>query len=527
MSLTRLLIRRHRATLSAWLLVLTGLCGGTVSSYQNTYATEQQRRTAVALAQEDRVSTLLYGRLPDSGNAAQMFTWELGAILSILTAVMAVLVTVAVTRAAEDDGTIELVRGCGVARRRPLHSALALLTGVALVLGVGCGAAVGLGGGHVEGVTWAGAMVFGATTAATFLVVSALTAVLAQVAATAGQARMLGLTAVGASFAVRAFGDAGQLDALSRLSPLGLRAAAEPFSADRWWAVGLAVLAGVALAALAQLLSDRREFGAGLVRRRHSRDSRLRLRTPVGLAIRIGRSSLLAWTVAVAAVGALLSSMGAGTVRQSQTGDLGGFLGSQLGTGDPAAAYLAYCNTVVGILVCAYAVLSVLAAQHYERGGLTDLVLAVGVRRWAPLAAQTLVTAAGCAVILVVTGTLSALIAPMVIDGNQVAVRAFSYAVGQWPAAVATAGCATLLTGVSARLAGLAWVPFAASTLFALLGNLLGIPQRIQDLGFLRHVPDIAGPNPRAEALLVLVALGLVLSFLGAVATTRRDVATD
>jgi len=146
MILVRLLIRRHRAMLGVWLLVLAGLCGGTVSSYQNTYATQQQRRTAVALAQDNRATTLLYGRLPDPGTAAQMFAWELGAILTVLTAVMAVLVAVAVTRAAEDDGTVELVRGCGVAPRRPLHSALVLLAGLALVLGVACGGAVGLGG---------------------------------------------------------------------------------------------------------------------------------------------------------------------------------------------------------------------------------------------------------------------------------------------------------------------------------------------------------------------------------------------
>jgi ABC-2 type transport system permease protein len=292
----------------------------------------------------------------------------------------------------------------GWPRAGPCTAHWVLLAGLALVLGVACGGAVGLGGRHVVGVTWAGAMVFGATIAATFLVVGALTAVLAQVAATARQARVLGVVAVGASFAVRAFGDLYQVETLSRLSPLGLRAAVEPFTADRWWAIGLAVLAAFLLVGLADGWSARREFGAGLLRRPDSRSRRLRLRTPVGLATRIDRSSLLAWTAGVAAIGTLFSSMGSGTVQQSRKGDLGGFLGAQLGTGDPAAAYLAYCNTVVGILVCAYAVLSVLAAQRSERNGLTDLVLTTGVRRWAPLAAQTLVTAAGCAAILVVTG---------------------------------------------------------------------------------------------------------------------------
>ncbi|WP_213452066.1 hypothetical protein [Rhizomonospora bruguierae] len=526
MSLTRLLVRRHRMTLGAWLLMLIGLCAGTVPSYQNTYDTEQQRRGVVELAQNNPATTLLYGRLPDPGTPAQMFAWELGAIVTILAAVMAVLLTVSVTRAAEDDGTLELLRGCGVAPRRPLRSALALLAGLAVVLALGCGAAVGLATGHVDAVTWAGAMAFGTTIGLTFLLVSALTAVLAQIAATGGQARALGFVAVGAAFALRAFGDVKRVDPLAWSSPLGLRAAIEPFTADRWWASAPALLVAVALAVLAEVLSGRREFGAGLVTRRAARDSRLRLRTPVGLAARLGRSSLLAWTVGVAAIGTLFSTMGSAAVKQSRSGDLGGFLESQLGTGDPAAAYLAYSDTVIGIVVCAYAVLSVLASRRSEVDGVTDLVLATGVRRWLPLAAQVLVTAAVSAAVLVATGALGALITPVAIEGDDIAARAFAYAVGQWPAAVATAGCAALLIGISPRLAPLAWLPLGASALLALLGNLLDVPQRVQDLGFFRHMPDVAGPDPRFGAPLVLIGLGVALSLAGIVATTRRDIAT-
>ena len=37
---------------------------------------------------------------------------------------MAVLIAVAVTRAVEDDGSLELLRSCGLAPRQPLRSAL-------------------------------------------------------------------------------------------------------------------------------------------------------------------------------------------------------------------------------------------------------------------------------------------------------------------------------------------------------------------------------------------------------------------
>ncbi|MFR9778277.1 hypothetical protein ACL02O_19760 [Micromonospora sp. MS34] len=525
MTLTRLLLRRHRLLLGSWLLLLVGL-GGTVWSYQHTYATDGQRRTAAELARHNPATTLLYGRLPEPGTPAQLFAWEMGAFVTILAAVLAVLVTVSLTRAAEDDGSLELVRGCGVAPHQPLRSASTVLAGVATVLTVGCAAVPGLAAGHVDGITWPGSVALGAVVGLTFLLVSALTAGLAQVAASAGQARLLGLAAVGAAFALRAVADVRQVGTLNWFTPLGLRAAVQPYTGDRWWALLPAALGAAALAGLAGLLSARREFGAGLLRRRHTRPGRLRLRGTVGLAARLGRASLLAWTVAVAAIGTLFSAMGSGVVAQRRDGDIGGFLGAQLGAGDAAAGYLAYSGTVVGIVVCGYAVLSVLAGAHAERAGLTDVVLAAGVRRWAPLAAQFAVTVAGCAVILAATGLLGALITPVAIEGDDIAARAFAYSVGQWPAAVATAGCAVLLVGISTRLAGLAWLPLVANAGLALLGDLLDVPRRVQDLGFFRHVPDIAGPQPDGGALLILLGLGVTLSLAGVAAVNRRDVVT-
>ncbi|WP_432839926.1 hypothetical protein [Dactylosporangium sp. CA-092794] len=526
MSLTLLLLRRYRLMLGSWLVLLVGVCAGTVRAYQDTYATGEQRRAAVALAQHNRATTLLYGKLPDPGTPGQMYAWEIGAIVTILAAVMAVLVAVSVTRAVEDDGTLELLRCCGLPPRRPLVSALVLLGAVGAVLALGTAVAAGLWTGRVDGVTWPGAAAFGAGVGLTFLIMAALTTVLAQVAPAAGQARTIGVAALGVAFGLRAFADTQDRGALNWFSPLALRATAQPFSGNRWWVIlgGLLVAAG--LAGVAVVLSGRREFGAGLVRRHDSRGTRLRVRTAAGLAARVDRARLLSWTVVVAAVGALFSAMGSGSVEQSREGDLGGFLGAQLGAGDPVAGYLGYCGTVVGIVVSVFAVLSVTAGAQSERAGLTDVVLASGVRRWVPAAAQAAVTAAGCAVILAATAALSALIAPLVIDGTDVAGRALAYVAGQWPAAVAMTGCTTLVVGLRPRLAGLAWLPLAASALVALLGDLLGIPQRVQDLGLFRHVPDIAAPSPPTGALLLLVAVGAVLCMFGVAATTRRDITT-
>lgn len=525
MTLVRLMVRRHRVLITSWLVLLIALSGGTVSAYQDTYPTETQRRLAIQLAQHNAATTLLYGNLPDPGTPALMFTWEIGAIATILAAVMGVLVAIALTRAAEDEGTLELVRSSGIAPQTPLRGALLVLGMVATVLALGCGFTAGLATGHVDAVTWSGAAAFGAVVGLTFLVVGTLAVVLAQVAPTASGARSLGFAAMGVAFAVRALADTQHVGWLNWLTPLGLRATVRPFAENRWWVLAAYVGVVAVLMWLAALLSGRREYGAGLIRRRDVHGARLNIHSGFALAGRLARRPVLTWTVAVTCVGTLFAAMGSGAVRQSENGDLGGFLGSQLGTGDPVAAYFAYSGTVVGMVVSSFAVLSVTKSGQDEARGLTDHVLATGTGHGTPLAAQTAVTAIGSLVILTATGALSALVAPTVIDGTDVALRAFGYTVGQWPATLAVTGWTALLAGLWPRASRLGWVPLIAGGTVALLGGLLGIPQRVRELGGFQHVPDIASPNPDFRELLLLLAFACGAFLLGIMGAARRDIA--
>jgi ABC-2 type transport system permease protein len=526
MMTARLMLRRHRWMITSWSVLLIALAGGTVSAYQSTYTTPEQRRMATELAQRDTASTLLYGTLAEPGTPALMFTWEIGAIVTILVAIVAVLLAISLTRASEDDGTMELLRSAGIGPRVPLRSAFAVIALVATILTLGCTAAVGLAVGHVDAVTWAGALAFGCVVGLTFLLVAVLTLVLAQVAPTTTDARLLGFATVTAAFATRAVADTQHIGWLNWLSPLAVRATVRPFLSNRWWVLMIYLLVVLVLAALAEALSDRREYGAGLVRRRDRHDARLNVHSSLGLAGRLARRSIVTWTVAVAGIGTMFSAMGSGVVQQSQEGDVGGFLGSQLGTGDPIAGYFAYCGTLVALLVSAFAVLCVLGARQDERIGRTDHLLTTGRRRWEPLAAQLVVTAAGSAIILVVAGALSAVVAPTAITGTDVALRAFGYTVGQWPAVIAAAGWTALLIGRMPRWHWLAWAPLLVGGTLALLGDLLSIPGWIQTLGIFQHVPDIAVAGTDIRGPLVLVTAAGVACLLGVIGTTQRDVAT-
>jgi hypothetical protein len=351
-----------------------------------------------------------------------------------------------------------------------------MLGGIAAILALGCTAGVGLAVGHVDAVTWSGAAAFGTVVGLTFLTIGVLAVVLAQVAATPGGARVLGFAAVGVAFGIRALADTRHAGWLNWLTPLGLRAVVGPIAENRWWPLAASLVVVLALAWFATFLADRREYDAGLIRRRDLRSARLNVHSCLGLTARLARQSILIWTVAVACIGTLFTAMGSGVVQQSQQDDLGGFLGSQLGTGNPIAGYFGYFGTVVGMTVTSFAVLSVLRGRQDEVDGLTDHVLATGVRRWAPLAWQVAVTAGGSLAILVVTGVLSALVAPTVMDGPDIAVRAFTYIIGQWPATMVAAGWTALLIGLWARLTWLACSPWVACSRYSVSSSVSHSP---------------------------------------------------
>ena len=101
MMAARLLAYRRRWFVIAWLLLLIALSRATVSAYQSTYSTPQQLQSATDLAQNNAATVLLFGDLHSSGTPAVMFTWEVGAIATILAVILAVLLAVSMTRAAD------------------------------------------------------------------------------------------------------------------------------------------------------------------------------------------------------------------------------------------------------------------------------------------------------------------------------------------------------------------------------------------------------------------------------------------
>ena len=133
-SLLGLLARRYAAWTTMWLFIVGALVVVTMPAYASTYPDEAARRVAVQLAQNNAATTLLYGRLPDPGSPGQLFVWETGTFVTLLVAVLGVLMTVRLTRGAEQEGTIEIVRSAGLGPLAPLTATFVVLVVVGAIL---------------------------------------------------------------------------------------------------------------------------------------------------------------------------------------------------------------------------------------------------------------------------------------------------------------------------------------------------------------------------------------------------------
>ena len=523
--LLRLLARRQGPWCAAWAALIGLSALGSVRAYATSYPTAAARHAVVRLNRHG-ATTLLYGRLREPGTPGQMFAWEMGAFLTLLASVAAVLLAVRLTRAAEDDGTLETVRACGLRPGDALRAGLLLMLAVAAVLGAVTALGTGAYAGREDGVTWSGALVLGAVVALTFLLVGAATAVAAQLVPSAPAARAVGAAGVGLALLVRAAADTGDRPALQWCSPLALRAVAEPFGRDRWPALLPGLLECLALAALALRLQAGRELGASLLRAPARRPRRLHIASATGLAWRRHRAVLMAWLVSVAAGAALLTAMGSGAVTSARSGQLGGgFLADQLGGADPAPAYLAFIGTLTGITVAALAILTVLQHVSDESHGLGEPLRAAGCPPGGPLRAQLTVGLLGAFGVLAVTAVAVALAARTAVPGPDSARDAFTEVLAQWPAVAALAGVAALVAGAVPRHAWLTWLPFSAAVAATLLGRLLDLPELLVDLSVFGHTDGGSAPTtgllPQA-ALLAFCGLAVTAALA---AVRRRDAA--
>jgi ABC-2 type transport system permease protein len=327
---------------------------------------------------------------------------------------------------------------------------------------------------------------------------------------------------IGLAYVLRAIGDVGR-PALSWVSPIGWYQAMHPFSGLRWWPA-LLLLAGAAVAvAAAYAVFARRDIGSGVLAARPG-PARGTLRGPLGLAWRLQRGAVIAWSS-----GLFLTGLAYGSIGK----DVRSLIGESRATrqmflqsgGDIVDAFYATAFYLLAILGVGFAISSALRARSEEVDGHLEALLATGLSRSRWLLAQVAVTVTGTVLVLGAAGLGMGLGYAMV-TGDPGRIGPWLVAALTYVAPVLVlAAVAGLLHGIGPRLGPLAWLALAFCAVVMLFAQVLRFPAWVQDLSPFHHLAMVPAEDFRWWPFAALLLVAAVAGAAGQLAFRRRDAA--
>jgi len=520
--LIRFILRRERVRLSIWLLVLTLVPVQTANAFKALYPSEGSREQLVNTVATNPAFAALLGPIFGSSIGA-VTAWRVGVIGSVLVGLMAVLTVIRHTREEEETGRRELLGATVVGRHAPLTAALMVTAGAGLVLGLLLAAGF-LGIGLETG----GALAFGLGFSAIALAFAMVAGVAAQLTGGAGAARGIAVAAVGAAFVLRMFGDGGGVPWASWLSPIGWFTQLRPFAAtgERWWVLSLSLGLAVALGTLGYVLSARRDVGAGaLPPRPGPAQAAPSFRSPLGLAWRLQKGSLVGWSLGLAVLGAVYGSVGDSIgdllTDNPQLAEIFELLGGQQGITD---AFFSTAMGILAVIASAYAIRTALRLRVEEEGLLAEPLLVTAVPRLQWARSHLYFALFGSVLMLGLAGLVAGATYGAIAGDTGQMWRVLGAALIQVPAVWVVAGVATALFGLAPRLTALSWGVLVACLVFGQLGEILQFPRWLLNLSPFTHVPNLLAADVNAVPLIWLLVTAALLLSGGMAGFRRRDI---
>jgi ABC-2 type transport system permease protein len=523
-ALARLVLRRDRILLLLWVVVLALLPVAIANTLSDLYPTAAERQSYLDIVTGNPTLLALYGHAFGSSLGA-LTAWRLGGTV-LLVGLASILTVVRHTRAEEEAGRRELLGSTVAGWQAPLFAALVVVFGANLVLGAL--AAVGL---VAYGLPAAGSVAFGLSWAMFGWAFAAVAAVAAQMTEGARAARGISIAVLGLCFLLRVAGDVGKKDGpswISWLSPLGWAQRLRPFAEERWWVFALFAGLVAVLVAVAYALSARRDLGSGLLPARLGPAAAGPwLRSPLGLAWRLQRGSLLAWSAGFAVVGAILGSIAQAGVEVIQDNPQLRVMVERLGGSSGLAdTYFAAVMGLLGLVASGYAIGAALRLRSEEANGGAEPVLACAVSRMRWVTSHLAFAFLGPAVVLGAAGLAAGLAYGLSAgDVGRETTRVLWAALVQLPAVWVLVGVAVALFGVLPRFMAFGgWTVRAVCVLIEEFGRPLQLSKRILDLSPFAHVPKLPGGEVSAASLLWLALIVVALGAVGLLGFRRRDI---
>lgn len=521
--LVRHVLRLDRVRLPVWIGAIVALVLFSAISIMDLYPTPEDAAAYARLMRDNPTFTAIGGPglgLDDRPDPGAVLVNETTLWVALACAVMSVLLVTRHTRSEEESERLDLVRSTVVGRHAPSVAALVVVCGANLAIGLLSWVAV-----VAAGFDPVGSVAFAASFAACGIVFTGIGAVAAQLTSSGRATIGLSLAVLGTAYVVRMAGDLGD-GTLSWLSPLGWTHQLRAYAGERWWVLGLSVVAAAGSFVVAAVLSEHRDLGAGMLPQRLGRARAAATLTPRGgLAFRLQRGQLAGWSIGLALLGAVYGSVGQDVEQMFEDNpELQDFVDLS-GEAPLVDSFVSYTLLLGAMLAAGYAVSSVLRMRTEERTGRADLLLGGPLPRPAWMASQLWVTVVGTALLLAASGLGTGVGLAVALDEPGRVLSSVGASAAHLPAVLVVVGAAVALWGLRPAWSSAAWAVVALVVAVGLFGDLLRLPGWVRRISPLEHSPGMPAEPFDALPLAVLVLVAAALLAAGVAGFARRDVA--
>lgn len=521
--LARFILRRDRVRTPVWIISIISFTIMMALLIPGLYTVGADREIVAETMKNPSVTVMLgpgYG-LDNYTDGAMMSHFML-LFTAVAVGIMSILYTVRHTREDEEKGRTEIIRSLPTGHLSNLTAviAVAVIMNVILFLAVGFGL-YSLG---FESMDFNGSMLYGAVLGATGIFFAALTGLFAQLSSNTR-------TVVGFSFGflilayfIRGIGDV-ENEMLSLLSPLGLILRAQVYVNNYWWPVLLTLGISIICFGFALYLNSIRDLDSGFISARPGKVSASGLLgSPLGLALRLQKTTIIAWTIGMFVLGAAYGSV---------LGDLEGFLTTSDAIKQmiPEAEgfsiterFMTMLMTIMSILGTIPALMYVLRLRSEEKSARTEQLHATAVSRSNVIGSYTLIGIAGTIIIQFVSimGLWSSAI--LVMDDPISLQTLLKAGFAHLPALWIMTGLAVILIGWAPRFTGMVWLYLGYSFFVVYLGGMLKLPDWMAKLSLFGHTPQVPVEEVKPLPVIVLTLIALVLVCIGFAGYNRRDI---
>lgn len=521
--LVRFILRQDRIRILIWIIALLLITLSTANAFKNLYQTPADRQ-AIAQTMMNPAMTAMVG--PSNGldnytNGAMM-AHQMLLFTAIAVAIMSILLVARHTRAEEEDGQMELIRSLPIGRLSNLSATVLVVGATNILLAFLMG--FGLYALGIESIDFKGSMLYGAALGASGIIFTVITAIFAQLSDNSRGTIGFSFAVLILAYLIRAIGDVSN-ETLSWFSPLGIPLKAEVYVHNNWSPILLLIGLALILLALSLYLNSIRDLEAGFLPSRLGKNHASPfLQSPIGLALRIQRTGLIAWAFGIFLLGASYGSVLGDLESFFKDAEIMKALLRSVEGFSLIEQFLTMLMTVMAMFCTVPALLVVFKLKSEEKKNHTEHLLSRAISRTQIIGSYVVISIVSSVVMLVlaVVGLWSA--SAVVMDDAISFTTLFNAGMVYLPAIWTMIGLAVLLVGSLPRFTSFAWLYLVYSFVVVYLGGLLQFPNWMSNLSPYGHIPKLPVQEMNYMSISVLLIIAIVFTITGFISYNRRDI---